>query len=61
MARNDGIDSGLCGTIVSHVERRGVGLQPTSTQIPSHDFECVSVAAVSYDSGAGFRQPLGYS
>src|SRR4051812_27286777 len=57
MARKDGIDKRLCGTIVSHVEGRGIGLQPTSTQIPSHDFERVCVAAISYDGGPASASP----
>src|SRR3954447_4811312 len=60
MTCNDGIDGGLRGMMVSHVEGRDFGFQSTTAQSTPDHFERINVAAVKYHDCANFCEPFGH-
>src|SRR3954447_10159114 len=60
MTCNDGIDGGLRGMMVSHVEGRDFDFQSTTAQSTRAHFERINVAAVKYHDCANFCEPFGH-
>jgi hypothetical protein len=60
IACDDGIDCCLCGTVVGHVEGRGVGLQSALTQSTRNCFERIGATTIGDDGRPCLRQSFSH-
>ena len=61
MTFDDSVDGSLCGMMISHVERRGLGIQSATAECRHSRFERVHVAAIKCDDRASSCETFGHS